>query len=126
MIALLLIAISIIDIFSHRIPNRLLLILVALALHENSVTFNLLGGFWAIFLGAVGLFFTEIGAGDIKLFFILALLVVPDGQMLRYLSGISIATLLLITVHYVVERSFSGRIAFAPALCGAVLATSLY
>jgi hypothetical protein len=29
-------------------------------------------------------------------------------------------------LHFLVMRSFTGRIAFAPALCGGVLATSLY
>ncbi len=118
--------ISLIDLLSHRIPNRLLLILIVLALYENSLRINLLGALIAFVMGGVGYFLTTIGAGDVKLFFILALLVIPEGQMLQYLSGVSIATVVLLISHLLINRSLSGRIAFAPALCGAVLATSLY
>jgi len=126
MLALLLLIISLIDLLSHRIPNKLLYILSILALYENALTFNLMGAFCAAIIGALALQLADIGAGDVKLFFIVALLVIPQGEMLAYLSGISISALLLLVVHFLVMRSFTGRIAFAPALCGGVLATSLY
>ena len=65
MLALLLLIISLIDLLSHRIPNKLLLILSILALYENALTVNLMGAFYAVIIGALALQLADIGAGDV-------------------------------------------------------------
>lgn len=47
--------------------------------------------------------------------------VVPSDQFSNYLLALLLASALLVFVHFIRNRSMRGEIAFAPALCGAVL-----
>lgn len=126
MLACLLILISVVDLRRHKIPNWSLILLVLFATIENLITFNPLVALLAVGIGILALALTDIGAGDVKLFFLLASLIIPNGEILRYFTGICVSTFALLLVHAIMRRGFTGRIAFAPALCGGVLATSLY
>lgn len=126
MLATLLIVISVVDLLRHRIPHWSLALLILFTALEDSTAFNLPGALVAAGIGVVALSFTDVGAGDVKLFFLLVLLVIPKGELLRYFSGICISAFALLLIHAIASRGLSGRIAFAPALCGGVLSTSVY
>jgi hypothetical protein len=73
---------------------------------------------------AVGIFtwLTRCGFGDSKLLIILINLLVPEGRVIDYLSSVLAISVALVAFHVIQNRSIHGQIAFAPALCGAVLA----
>ena len=117
----LLVFIAAFDIRTHRIPNSALLLLVLVSIAENSLNFSL-----KVFVvsSCMVLIFTLIsgcGYGDSKLSIILLNFVVPSYQLLNYLSALLVVSALLVLVQLIRNRSMRGEIAFAPALCGAVL-----
>ncbi len=121
---LLLIGISIFDFVTHRIPNRLLLLLVIEISTSGQASLHLLYGS----LVAIALFgaylLCGLGAGDVKLVSIIALLLTPKSEILNYWIFVSLIGISLMALHLVLFRTFKGNIALAPALCGAVLCIS--
>lgn len=88
--------------------------------HDLDITYLLL-----ISVGVA--FFTLLsgcGFGDSKLLIILLALVIPRSQISYFISAVLLASSILVLIHLVRFRSLRGEIAFAPALCGAVLALS--
>lgn len=73
---------------------------------------------------AVALFtiVSRCGLGDSKLAIIVLNLIIPPTQIASYLFYLTIASAFVATAHMVRLQSFRGEIAFAPAICGAVLA----
>ena len=57
-----------------------------------------------------------------KLVIVLLNFVVGGAQTFAYLAMVCVGAMISIAIHYMRTRSFKGDIAFAPALCGAVLA----
>jgi len=109
------------DFRTHRIPNSALLLLVISSILERG--FNLDLRTLALTTCLI-FFFTGIsgcGYGDSKLLMILLNLVVPTSRLSDYFLAILLASSFLVVVHLIRNRSMSGEIAFAPALCSAAL-----
>jgi Flp pilus assembly protein protease CpaA len=117
--------ISFVDVRHHRISNRVLLItflsLLALSVITETGVHPLTSLFVLLFTPLI--LRVGIGAGDIKLLTVLALFFIPltwdmASDFLLSFTSIS-ATLLIIRVAK--SQSFTGSIALAPAICGAVI-----
>jgi Flp pilus assembly protein protease CpaA len=124
MMSLLLIVISLFDFFTHRIPNRLLLLLIIWLFISGEISAHLLYGV-LVTLAAFGAYLLfGLGAGDVKLISIIALFLTPTGAIMNYWFFVSLIGISLMTLHFVLFRTFKGNIALSPALCGAVLGIS--
>lgn len=114
--------IAVFDIRHHRIPNSFLLLLALFSLIELDQEISA-GHF--LYTSALVSFFTLVsrcGYGDSKLAMVLLNFVIPGSQMREFLLNLVIASALLMIIHLIRSHSLRGEIAFAPALCGAVLA----
>jgi prepilin peptidase CpaA len=65
---------------------------------------------------------SKCGLGDVKLVIVIINCVVGGSNVSRYLAIVCVISGISIAIHYMRTRSMKGEIAFAPALCGAVLA----
>ena len=117
----LLVFIAAFDIRTHRIPNSALLLLAIVSIVETGFNLDLRTVALTTFLILLFTWISGCGYGDAKLLMILLNLVIPSGRILDYLQALLLASALLILVHLIRNRSMRGEIAFAPALCGAVL-----
>ena len=117
-----LIAIIVSDVLSRRIPNILLLFLIISSIVELHYPVKLIS--FLISIMSVSLFgwISQCGVGDVKLTLVILNLLIPADLIVHYLLWLVILSSLLIVVHAIIHRSFKGDLAFAPALCGAVLA----
>lgn len=117
-----LIAIALYDLKFHRIPNASVIFLSAIALVNGASVIGF--EYFLVSSVAVGIFtlITRCGFGDSKLLIILINLLVPEGRVIDYLSSVLAISVALVAFHVIQNRSIHGQIAFAPALCGAVLA----
>jgi len=123
-ISLLLFSIAIFDIKHHRIPNISLLLLILISIMSGVQDLDII---YLLFISVGVAFFTLLtgcGFGDSKLLIILLALVIPRSQISHFISAVLLASSILILLHLIRFRSLRGEIAFAPALCGAVLALS--
>ena len=120
--AVILIAIIVSDVLSRRIPNIFLLLLIISSVVEFHYPVKLIS--FLISIMSVSLFgwISQCGAGDVKLTLVILNLLIPADLIVHYLLWLVILSSLLIVVHAIIHRSFKGDLAFAPALCGAVLA----
>jgi Flp pilus assembly protein protease CpaA len=121
LVSWLLILIAAFDIRTHRIPNSALLLLSIFSIFEEG--FNLNPRIFALTSCLVFLFtwISGCGYGDAKLLMILLNLVIPSGRLFDYSLALLLTSAFLVLLHLIRNRSMSGEIAFAPALCGAVL-----
>jgi len=117
--------VSIRDLITQRISNRSLLF--------GLFGFTILAGFdgWSIYPKslllsslATPLFLKlRIGAGDLKLLLLLSFFFLPStfAILVKFLTAIALISTILILLHLSVGRSLRSNIAFAPAICGAVI-----
>lgn len=121
-VSLILFFIALNDFRTHKVPNVSLVVLALSSLvsfdqqfHPIYILMNLL---------AVALFtiVSRCGFGDSKLAIIVLNLIIPPPQISSYLFNLTIASAFVVSAHVVRAQSFRGNIAFAPAICGAVLA----
>jgi len=117
--------ISFVDARNHRISNRVVLVafisLFALSFATQRDLHPVTG--ISILLLAPLILRVGVGAGDIKLLSVLAFFFIPltwkmTSEFLLSFTLISAALLLIALVR---SHSFSGSIALAPAICGAVI-----
>ena len=115
-------AIVVSDLLTRRIPNIFLVLLIISSVIEFSHPFKLIP--FLITIVSVSLFgwISQCGAGDVKLTLVILNLLIPAELIVDYLLWLVILSSLLIVIHGINHRSFKGNLAFAPALCGAVLA----
>ena len=120
-VSFLLIYIAAFDIRTHRIRNSALLLLAIFSIFEEG--FNLNPRVLALTTCLILLFtwISGCGYGDAKLSIILLNLVIPSGRLLDYSLALLLTSAFLVLLHLIRNRSMSREIAFAPALCGAVL-----
>ncbi len=120
-VSCLLIYIAAFDIRTHRIPNSALLLLSIFSIFEDGFNVNL--RIFALTTCLILLFtwISGCGYGDAKLLIILLNLVIPSGRLFDYSLTLLLTSAFLVLLHLVRNRSMRGEIAFAPALCGAVL-----
>lgn len=125
--AALLISISLIDLLTHRIPNRLVVLIPLVSittLHIHSLYF-----FGVFFLGVLVIFgVSDIGAGDVKLALV-CLTVVSDINVTSFFLGFCLGALIAFIATKILAapnvdhcQSERTRIALGPALALAFLA----
>ena len=122
MIFALLLLISIIDIRQRRIPNPCVLLLLVLALTTMSQAFDPILLLSSVLISSLFHLISKCGLGDVKLVIVIVNCVVGGSNVSRYLAMVCVISGISIAIHYMRTRSMKGEIAFAPALCGAVLA----
>lgn len=113
------------DLRTHRISNRSLLlglagfatlsVIVGSSIYPKSLLASL--------IAAPILLKVKLGAGDVKLLFLLATFFLPSTLvvLLKFSTALSVISTLLILIHLLGGRSLRSNIAFAPAICGAVI-----
>lgn len=117
--------ISFVDVRTHRISNRVLLItfisLFALSVVTTRDLYPLSG--LSVLLLTPLILKVGVGAGDIKLLTVLAFFFIPLTWSMasEFLLSFTFITLALLLIALVRSHSFSGSIALAPAICGAVI-----
>lgn len=126
-VALVLISIyiSLVDLRTHRISNRILLFTFLFLFFLSLIiqtTIHPVTALAALIISPL-ILYARIGAGDIKLLTVLVFFFIPltlDMASDFLLSFTLIATALLI-IQLIRFHSFAGSIALAPAICGAVI-----
>jgi Flp pilus assembly protein protease CpaA len=117
--------ISCIDLKSHKIGNQTLLFalstLSTLSIIQSQVIHLRIA--LIILLVSPILLKLSVGAGDIKLFMVLAIFFAPSSlKMVQEFTYVFCAIAALVTVICALkERSIQGNIALAPAICGAFI-----
>mgnify|MGYP003893034465 FL=1 len=122
MIFALLLLISIIDIRQRRIPNLCILLLLLISLATMPQVFEPILLLSSVLVSFLFYLVSKCGLGDVKLVVVIVNCVVGGSNVSRYLAMVCIISGISIAIHYMRTRSMKGEIAFAPALCGAVLA----
>lgn len=122
MIYALLLLISIIDIRQHRIPNLCVLLLLLISLATLPQTFEPILLLASVLISFLFHLISKCGLGDVKLVIVIVNCVVGGSNVSWYLAMVCVISGISIAIHYMRTRSMKGEIAFAPALCGAVLA----
>lgn len=117
-----LVFIAFFDFKYRRIPNVLVLALVIIELIEGSAHSSCA----FIFISVIGLFLfaylSRCGMGDIKLLLVIINLCVGSAWIVEYLGFLIAISTISIVAHLLRYRVITGDFAFAPAICGAVLA----
>ena len=122
MIFALLLLISIIDIRQRRIPNLCVLLLLLISLATMPQVFEPILLLSSVLVSFLFYLVSKCGLGDVKLVIVIINCVVGGSNVSRYLAIVCVISGISIAIHYMRTRSMKGEIAFAPALCGAVLA----
>lgn len=122
MILALLVIISVIDIRHKRIPNYCLIALLILAFATSHPRFELIFFIMSIVFTLIFQKASGCGFGDVKLVIVIVNFLLGGSHVVDYLAMVCVGAMISISIHYLRTRSFTGDIAFAPALCGAVLA----
>jgi len=118
----LLLLISIIDIRQRRIPNLCILLLLLISLATMPQVFEPILLLSSVLVSFLFYLVSKCGLGDVKLVIVIINCVVGGSNVSRYLAIVCVISGISIAIHYMRTRSMKGEIAFAPALCGAVLA----
>lgn len=114
--------IAIIDFYFHRIPNKLLVLLILSCGFEAPFTLHPLILVASVIAVALFTHVSRCGFGDSKLLIIVVNCVLPTEAIKQYLMSLMLSTLIYVLIHTIRSHSYRGNIAFAPAICGAVLA----
>jgi len=122
--SLVLLLIASYDYLRHRIPNLFLILLVLSISLSGNFSLELTYGIAVSALAIFGYWRFGLGAGDVKLLFVIALFLTPAEQIVEYWLFFSIMATGLILLKWISVQSLKGNIALAPALCGAVLCIS--
>jgi prepilin peptidase CpaA len=114
--------ISCFDVKYKRIPNLLVLTLLFVASFEGMAS----SSFYFFILSNIGLllfaFFSRCGMGDVKLLLVIVNLLIGNARIVQYLWFLIALSTISISIHLLRYRAIKGNFAFAPAICGAVLA----
>lgn len=116
-----LLAITVVDLCRHRIPNLLLVLLTASILISGDFSLRPQYAISVLLVSLLGYWKCGVGAGDVKLLLLIALFLTPADHTVDYWISFSIIGLLQILLKWSCSRSMKGNIALAPAFCGAVL-----
>jgi len=121
LVALILTVISFIDIRYRRIPNLLVLAVLFAAIFENKPDFNSQFLLASSLLIALFSALSRCGYGDTKLSLVIVNAIIGKALIFEYLFYVIVISSISIAIHLLRHRGIKGDIAFAPALCGAVL-----
>ena len=122
MIFALLLMISVIDVRHRRIPNVFVFLLLLVSLASSHPRLEPIFLIISVLSSLLFQVVFRCGSGDVKLMIVLLNFIVGGAQTVEYLEMVCFGAMISIAIHYMRTRSFKGDIAFAPALCGAVLA----
>ena len=122
MILVLLIVISVIDIRHKRIPNYCLIALLISSLATSHPRLELIFFIMSILFTLIFQKASGCGFGDVKLVIVIVNFLLGGSHVVDFLAMVCVGAMISISIHYLRTRSLTGDIAFAPALCGAVLA----
>jgi prepilin signal peptidase PulO-like enzyme (type II secretory pathway) len=113
--------ISFIDIRYRRIPNLLVLAVLFAAIIENRPDFD--SQFFLASSLCIALFsvLSRCGYGDTKLSLVIVNAIIGKVLIFEYLFYVIVISSISIAIHLLRHRGIKADIAFAPALCGAVL-----
>jgi Flp pilus assembly protein protease CpaA len=114
--------IAIYDLRNHRISNYSLVLLASFSIASIGLPFNPI--YFLATLLSISLFtlISRCGFGDSKLAIIVLNFIVPSTQIAHFLWYLLVSSTFVASCHLLRYRSWQGDIAFAPAICGAVLA----
>jgi prepilin peptidase CpaA len=121
-ILVLLIVISVIDIRHKRIPNYCLIALLISSLATSHPRLELIFFIMSILFTLIFQKASGCGFGDVKLVIVIVNFLLGGSHVVDFLAMVCVGAMISISIHYLRTRSLTGDIAFAPALCGAVLA----
>jgi len=113
------------DVRHHRISNRVLsitfLLLLSLSVATQRSVYPITA--LAVLILAPLILRAGIGAGDIKLLAVLAFFFIPLSwdRASEFLLSFTLISAILLLIALGRRESFSGSIALAPAICGAVI-----
>lgn len=110
------------DLRTHKITNVSLILLVLFSLTTYNQQFQLSYAFITLMAVSIFTVVSRCGFGDSKLAIIVLNLIIPPTQVASFLFNLTIATAFMVSAHVAQTQTFRGNIAFAPAICGAVLA----
>ena len=125
LVALILTVISFIDISYRRIPNLLVLALLFAAIFESKPDFDSQLFLWSSLCIAIFASLSRCGFGDTKLSLVIVNAIIGKALIFEYLFYVIVISSISIAIHLLRHRGIKGDIAFAPALCGAVLGVRL-
>jgi prepilin peptidase CpaA len=117
--------ISFIDIRYRRIPNLLVLAVLFAAIFESRPNFDSQFFLWSSLFIAVFSAVSRCGYGDTKLSLVIVNAIIGKALIVEYLFYVIVISSISIAIHLLRHRGIKGDIAFAPALCGAVLGVRL-
>ena len=121
MVVIVLLLISVIDLYRQKIPHWTLgLLLMAISI-EGSLTFHLISGILILGLSVALIAWADLGVGDAKLFLLLGVTSIPLDKFNEFLWTFSLTSGLFLSLHILRKRSLQGRIPLAPAIAGAFL-----
>lgn len=123
------------DFRDHRLPDRLTLpaIPVALAVvaanRPQNLTFGVTAAVVLVVVGLLANRFADLGLGDVKLFapaaFIVANTADPGASVTLWLLGTAVFGGVHAVIHLGITRDRRSHIAFGPSILGAMLASAL-
>jgi len=117
--------ISLVDLKTKKITNRSLVISALIFSAISIVKFSEihLGSVLLVLLFSPIMIYFGIGAGDVKLLVLLSVFFIPFSltALSDFLVGLSVMSAILIILHRARSKSSNASIAFAPAICGAVI-----
>lgn len=125
LVSSILIVISYIDIRYRRIPNLLVLVLLFATISESKPDFDSQFVLWNSLFIAVFSALSRCGFGDTKLSLVIVNAIIGKALIVEYLFYVIVISSISIAIHLLRHRGIKGDIAFAPALCGAVLGVRL-
>ena len=125
LVSSILIVISYIDIRYRRIPNLLVLVLLFATISESKPDFDSQFVLWNSLFIAVFSALSRCGFGDTKLSLVIVNAIIGKALIFEYLFYVIVISSISIAIHLLRHRGIKGDIAFAPALCGAVLGVRL-
>jgi len=124
-LAFLLTYISINDYRTHRITNSSILSLALLLYIFGTGEVRLFWLFSFVLISVLSVSALKVGGGDIKLIGVLIAFAQVDISLMNYLWGSLSCIVILVLLHRVSTKKWSGNIALAPAICVPFLITLL-
>jgi Flp pilus assembly protein protease CpaA len=122
MVTALLIVISLVDVYTHRIRNWSIIIVLSLLIATRPIEFNVRKSLITLVIAAIFLL-AHMGMGDIKLLVALTPFL-PTGSIAEFVSNLFIASCVLSLAHMAIYRQLASSMAFAPVIAAAFISVT--
>lgn len=110
------------DLRHHRISNSSLVVLITFSVASIGNLFKPIYFVATLLVICLFTFVSRCGYGDSKLLMIVVNFIIPSAEVADFLCYLLVSSSFVVSCHLMRNRSWQGDIAFAPAICGAVLA----